>query len=74
MIGSHAWVICWCPSGEEVGRIFGTFGFYMGERALLGGKFSKYREGNWMGSKRKNAHYSAFGHHPSVEASRDVAA
>lgn len=33
------------------GEILGTFGFYVGERALPDGKFSKYREGIWVGVK-----------------------
>lgn len=50
----RAWVTCWCPRGKEVGRIFGTFGFCMGRRPLLGGKFSKYRERIWMEVKEDN--------------------
>lgn len=53
------------------GRVFGTFGFYRGRRALLGGKFSKYMKGIWMGS---NVYHSTFWHHPSVEACMMVAA
>lgn len=30
-------------------RVLGTSGFYRGRRARLGGKFSKYRKGIWMG-------------------------
>lgn len=30
-------------------RVLGTSGFCRGRRALLGGKFSKYRKGIWMG-------------------------
>lgn len=45
----HIWVTADVLAVKGSGRVFGTFCFYIRRRALLGGKFSKYRKGIFMG-------------------------